>query len=84
MDLVDGLARLSTSEQDDTEQKMDVVTKGVLLRHSPGLLCLRCGYRSEIGGEVSIAGHVSLKWRTWEKMWASRCVCGGTWISGNM
>lgn len=83
-DLVDGLARLSISEQDRKEQERDVVTKGVLIRHSPGLLCLRCGYRSGMDGEVSVAGHVSLRWRTWEKMWATRCICGGAWINGNV
>ncbi|KAH0830757.1 hypothetical protein J3R83DRAFT_2237 [Lanmaoa asiatica] len=83
-DLIDGFASLSISEWSGKEQDRDVVTKGVLIRHKPGLLCLRCGYRSEIGGEVSVAGHVSLRWRTWEKMWASRCVCGGAWINGNL
>lgn len=83
-DLIDGFASLSTSEQSGKLQGRDVVTKGALIRRNPGLLCLRCGYRSAIGGGVSVAGHVSLRWRTWEKMWASRCVCGGAWISGNI
>ncbi|KAG8217710.1 hypothetical protein J3R82DRAFT_5866 [Butyriboletus roseoflavus] len=83
-DLIDAFASLSTSEESGKLQDRDVVTKSVLIRHIPGLLCLRCGYRSEIGGEVSVAGHVSLRWRTWEKMWASRCICGGAWISGNV
>lgn len=82
-DLVDAFASLSTFEQDRKEQDRDVITKGVLIRHNPGLLCLRCGYRSGIGGGVNVAGHVSMRWRTWEKMWASRCICGGTWINGN-
>lgn len=85
-DLVDAFANLSTStpEQSKKEQERDVITKGVLMRHNPGLVCLRCGYRSMIGGEVSVAGHVSLRWKTWEKMWATRCVCGGAWINGNL
>ncbi|KAG9318671.1 hypothetical protein JVU11DRAFT_765 [Chiua virens] len=83
-DLVDGFASLSTSEQSPRKKEIDVVTKGVLIRHNPSLLCLRCGYRSEAGGRVSVSGHTSLKWRTWEKMWANRCVCGGPWINGNL
>ncbi|KAF9246326.1 hypothetical protein BU15DRAFT_39687 [Melanogaster broomeanus] len=83
-DLVDGFANLSTSDQPQQEQDRDVVTKGLLLRRGPGLLCLRCGHRSELGGEVTVAGHVSLRWRTWEKVWATRCVCGGAWVSGNI
>ncbi|KAF8136567.1 hypothetical protein EV363DRAFT_1395672 [Boletus edulis] len=83
-DLVDAFTNLSTFEQSKKEQDRDVVTKGTLIRHGPSLLCLRCGCRSGIGGGVSIAGHFSLRWRTWEKMWASRCVCGGAWINGNV
>ncbi|KAF8559768.1 hypothetical protein OG21DRAFT_1402239 [Imleria badia] len=83
-DLVDAFTSLTTIEHSIKEQDRDVVTKGVLIRHNPSLLCLRCGYRSGVGGEVSVAGHVSLRWRTWEKMWASRCVCGGAWVNGNI
>ncbi|KIJ69307.1 hypothetical protein HYDPIDRAFT_185128 [Hydnomerulius pinastri MD-312] len=81
-DLVDGFTSLSMSDHPQKDQDRDVVTKGLLLRRGPGLVCLRCGHRSEVGGEVSVAGHISLRWRSWEKMWMSRCVCGGAWASG--
>ncbi|KIJ16952.1 hypothetical protein PAXINDRAFT_168391 [Paxillus involutus ATCC 200175] len=84
VDLVDGIASLSTSDPLQTDQERDVVTKGLFLRRGPGLLCLRCGHRSEVGGEVTVAGHVSVRWKTWEKMWATRCVCGGAWVSENI
>ncbi|KAF9227689.1 hypothetical protein BS17DRAFT_693359 [Gyrodon lividus] len=84
VDLVDGFASLSASDQPQKERDRDVVTKGLLLRRGPGLLCLRCGHRSEVGGEVTVAGQFSLRWRTWEKMWATRCVCGGAWVGGNV
>ncbi|KAG1754658.1 hypothetical protein EDB19DRAFT_1667565 [Suillus lakei] len=84
-DLVDGFANLSASDRpagDDTG--MDVVTKGRLLTQNSGLLCLRCGGRSQVGGEVMIAGHSSRRWKTWERMWAARCICGGSWMGGNI
>ncbi|KAH7889366.1 hypothetical protein F5I97DRAFT_1993976, partial [Phlebopus sp. FC_14] len=77
-DLVDGFANLSTSDRMQKEQDKDVVTKGSLLRRGPGLVCLRCGHRSEIGGGMN----VSLKWRSWERTWMTRCICGGAWSSG--
>ncbi|KAH7913732.1 hypothetical protein BJ138DRAFT_1145401 [Hygrophoropsis aurantiaca] len=79
-DLVDGFANLSTSEQPGKEQERDVVTKGFLLKRGPGLTCVRCGYRSEIGSEAGMGGHTSIKWRSWEKKWAAHCICGGSWI----
>ena len=82
-DLVDGVSRLSLSEQ-LKEQESDVVSKGVLLHTGLPVTCVRCGGRTEInGGEAgmgAVAGHVSVRWAAWEKMWASRCVCGGAWI----
>ncbi|KAG1756683.1 uncharacterized protein EDB91DRAFT_1093918 [Suillus paluster] len=84
-DLVDGFANLSASDRPPGDDpKMDVVTKGVLSNQSPGLLCLRCGRRSQVGGEVMVAGHSSPRWKTWERIWAARCICGGSWVSGNI
>ncbi|KAG0707666.1 hypothetical protein DFH29DRAFT_592452 [Suillus ampliporus] len=84
-DLVDGFANLSASDRlPGDDPKMDVVTKGVLLKQNTGLLCLRCSRRSQVGGEVMVAGHSSPRWKTWEKMWAARCICGGSWVSGNI
>lgn len=78
-DLIDGVSRLSVTEQ-VKEQESDVVSKGVLLHTGVTITCLRCGGQSEIGGEGSVAGHTSMKWHAWEKIWATRCVCGGPWI----
>ncbi|KAG2349785.1 hypothetical protein BDR05DRAFT_872639 [Suillus weaverae] len=83
-DLVDGFANLSASDRPvGDDPGMDVVTKGRLLTQNPSLLCLRCGGRSQVGGEVMIAGRSSPRWKTWERMWAARCICGGSWVSGN-
>ena len=81
-DLIDGMSKLAVGEklkQDDS----DVVSKGVLL-HAGGIIvqCVRCGGRSEIGGPDSIAGHVSQRWNAWERIWSTRCVCGGAWVRG--
>jgi hypothetical protein len=84
-DLVDGFANLSASDRPvGDDPGIDVVTKGRLLTQNTGLLCLRCGGRSQVGGEVIVAGHSSPRWKTWEKMWAARCICGGSWVSGNI
>ncbi|KAG2078225.1 hypothetical protein BDR04DRAFT_1087976 [Suillus decipiens] len=81
-DLVDGFANLSASDRPvGDDPGMDVVTKGRLLTQNPGLLCLRCGGRSQVGGET---GRSSPRWKTWERMWAVRCICGGSWMSGNI
>ncbi|KAG2158212.1 uncharacterized protein EDB93DRAFT_1238009 [Suillus bovinus] len=84
-DLVDGFANLSASDRPvGDDPGMDVVTKGRLLTQKAGLLCLRCGGRSQVGGEVMVAGRSSPRWKTWERMWAARCICGGSWVSGNI
>ncbi|KAG1891108.1 hypothetical protein F4604DRAFT_1704316 [Suillus subluteus] len=84
-DLVDGFANLSASDRPvGDDPGMDVVTKGRLLTQNPGLFCLRCGGRSQVGGEVMVGGHSSPRWKSWERMWAARCICGGSWVSGNI
>ena len=81
-DLVDGFANLSTSDRSAGDDPgMDVVTKSMLLKQNPSLLCLRCGRRSQVGGEVMVAGHLSPRWKTWERMWATRCICEESWIT---
>jgi len=84
-DLVDGFANLTVSDRPPGDDPgTDVVTKGVLLKQNPGLLCIRCGRRSQIGGEVMVAGHLSPRWKTWERIWAARCICGGAWVNENI
>ncbi|KAL4067943.1 hypothetical protein V8B97DRAFT_2021711 [Scleroderma yunnanense] len=80
-DLLDGFISLSISEQPLKEQGRDVVTKR-LLKRGGWLTCLRCGHHSEVGGDVG--GDISLAWRSWERMWMTECICGGTWASENM
>ncbi|KAH7922096.1 hypothetical protein BV22DRAFT_1095214 [Leucogyrophana mollusca] len=82
-DLIDGFASLSTSEQSGKKQEKDVITRGLLLKRGPGLSCVRCGSRSEIGSEIGVAGHISIKWRSWERKWSAHCICGGSWVSRN-
>lgn len=84
-DLVDGFANLSASDRPvGDDPGIDVVTKERLLTQNPRLLCLRCGGRSQVGSEVTVAGRSSPRWKTWERMWAARCICGGSWVSGNI
>ena len=77
-DLVDGVSQMSLSEQIKVKDT-DVVTKGLLLHRGQEMCCVRCGGKSELGGDGKVAGHVSIRWRAWERMWATRCVCGGAW-----
>ena len=58
---------------------MDVVSKVLLLKSGPSLHCQRCGGRSQVRGNTSVAGHISLRWHTWEGAWMARCICGGNW-----
>jgi hypothetical protein len=78
-DLVDGS---SLSERIIKEKDRDVVSKGFLQRGGPTLRCQGCGGRSEVGGDINVADHISRRWRAWERLWTARCICGGTWIIG--
>src|ERR1700722_2175215 len=77
MDLVDKGSQLSVLKSNG-EGGRDVVAKCLLSKQSPKVTCLRCGGKSEVGRD---AGHISFRWRMWEKMWATRCVCGGRWLT---
>lgn len=79
-DLVDGVARLSI-EPHKTDKTQDVVTKGVLVKHSSSSSCLRCGGISEVDNGLALSQHSPIRWRVWERMWTFRCVCGGPWLS---
>ena len=78
-ELADSLSRLSVLDK-AREKDPDVVSKGLLLHRSAGIVCVRCGGRSEMGSVTGAVGHVSARWKAWEMMWASRCICGGAWI----
>jgi len=84
-DLVDGLTRLSIgSQQKETEK--DVVTKGVLFSRGSIDTCLRCGGVTEVVKDaLSQVTTMKLpsRWRTWEKMWMLRCICGGSWLTSS-
>lgn len=78
-ELTDGITRLSITDR-LKGRDTDVVSKGLLLRRVTDAVCIRCGGRSEVGGDGSVVSHSSKRWFKWEKVWASRCVCGGAWI----
>ncbi|KAI0362401.1 hypothetical protein OH77DRAFT_1500103 [Trametes cingulata] len=80
-DLVDGVTRLSMSEPGPRAKgkDTDVVNKGLLMPRQPGIVCLRCGGRSEVA-MGSVAGtETSVRWQTWQRAWRWQCVCGGQW-----
>jgi hypothetical protein len=84
-DLVCGISpSWSLSARQRKPPAKDVVSKSLLVKlRKPDLVCMRCGGRSEVGGEGAVAGHISLRWRAWEKMWTLRCICGGYWTGGS-
>ncbi|KAI6150464.1 hypothetical protein BKA82DRAFT_4116006 [Pisolithus tinctorius] len=82
-DLVDGFTNLSISAPPWKEQGKDVVTKAQLIRRGIGVTCLRCGQESEVVGEVGLPRHVLSMWRSWERTWMTRCVCGGSWVGAS-
>lgn len=61
------------------ERSRDAVSMGLLAQRGAISICTRCGGKSEVGSNSIVAGHTSLRWRAWERVWASRCVCGGLW-----
>lgn len=81
-DLIDGISKVTLSTKNDSttlDLEKDVVSKGVLGKHGKRLVCLRCGGRSEKKEVRAIPGHVPAKWDIWERIWSSRCICGGLW-----
>lgn len=80
-DLIDGLARLSVTPRKNKDK--DVVSKRMLVGNSPYLTCLRCDGRSEVGMDMK-SGALSSRWRTWERIWAAQCICGGNWTSDSV
>lgn len=83
-DLVNGISALSLVDRPSKENAMDVVSKGLLAQGASVIRCMRCRGESEVGTGVVIAGHTSLRWKTWERAWAVRCICGGPWILQNV
>jgi hypothetical protein len=82
-DLVDGVTRLCIGNQ-LKETERDVVTKGVLGNRGSTDTCLRCGGVTEVVKDAlsqATAIKPSSRWRTWEKMWILRCICGGSWLT---
>jgi hypothetical protein len=79
-DLVDGISRMSLVERPSKEKRRDIISKALLAQRGATLVCIRCGGQSDVGGDTNVAGHVSLRWRAWERVWTVRCTCGGTWI----
>ncbi|KAF7778667.1 hypothetical protein Agabi119p4_3012 [Agaricus bisporus var. burnettii] len=81
-DLVDDVINLNIGTGTASKQQNeDIVTKGVMPTQSPHLTCLRCGGSSVAVSTSSLAESTSDQWKVWEKMWALKCVCGGSWIS---
>ncbi|KAJ7430710.1 hypothetical protein B0H11DRAFT_2134605 [Mycena galericulata] len=76
-ELMDGVPQILGGRKDKTK---DVISKGALSGRAQGVICLRCGGKSEVGGSINVTGHVSPTWRSWERMWTKHCICGGAWI----
>ncbi|KAJ7774497.1 hypothetical protein DFH07DRAFT_732775 [Mycena maculata] len=76
-ELMDGVPQILDGRKGRVK---DVVSKGSLSGRAQGVICLRCGGKSEIGGGINAAGHTSERWRAWEKMWTRHCICGGAWV----
>ena len=77
-DFMDDAEALSADLQDSMGR--DVILKRMFSKgHVPHAMCPRCGGKSEVGGEFT-TGHISPRWRAWEKMWKARCICGSNWM----
>ena len=67
------------------DEGQDIVSKGVLLRRRPTLVCMRCGGKTqqhEIGprGDGPVPGSFSFQWQAWGRRFSTRCICGGRWV----
>ncbi|KAJ7111538.1 hypothetical protein C8R43DRAFT_1159517 [Mycena crocata] len=71
-ELMDGVPQISDGRKDKAK---DIISKGTLSGRGQAVVCLRCGGRSEIG----VPGHISAKWRAFEKTWTRHCICAGAW-----
>lgn len=79
-DLVDSMLGLTLEAMAHAKSPArDVITKGFLSGLREPMTCLRCNGKTEIPTQ-SGSGRVSLPWITWERSWATHCVCGGLWI----
>jgi len=82
-DLVDGVSRLSVTERHITARQRDVVSKGLLRHHTSSVRCVRCEGVSQVGINDSSNQDVPEQWRTWERRWTTRCICGGSWTQAS-
>ncbi|KAJ3768879.1 hypothetical protein FB446DRAFT_694341 [Lentinula raphanica] len=73
-EMIDGQAQTDRPRKDSSRDK-DVVSKGLLLHRAQGMNCVRCGGRSEYGKDPLASRPMT----NWEKSWARRCLCGGSW-----
>ncbi|KAJ7449889.1 hypothetical protein FB451DRAFT_1052547, partial [Mycena latifolia] len=76
-ELMDGVPQVFDGRKDRAK---DVISKGAPSGRGQGVICLRCGGHSEIGGNITMAGHTSKAWQAWERMWSKHCICGGAWV----
>ncbi|KAJ7709826.1 hypothetical protein B0H17DRAFT_1029380 [Mycena rosella] len=75
-ELMDGVPQIFEGRKDKAK---DVISKGTLTGRAQGVVCLRCGGQSEVGGDIP-AAHASKVWQAWERMWIKYCICGGAWV----
>jgi hypothetical protein len=85
-ELVDGISKISlgpatTAPSAGFGKDRDVVSRSVLLPGRELRICFRCEGRSMRGQPPIVAGHVSIRWIAWQKLWFARCICGGVWGS---
>ena len=76
-ELMDGVPQIFDGRKDRVK---DIISKAALGGRGQGVVCIRCGGQSEVGGNISVAGHTSQTWQAWERMWAKHCICGGAWV----
>lgn len=75
-ELMDGVPHIFDARKDKAK---DIISKGTLGGRAQGVVCLRCGSKSEVGGGMNVV-HASDSWRAWEKLWVKHCICAGTWV----
>ncbi|KAE9393028.1 hypothetical protein BT96DRAFT_999829 [Gymnopus androsaceus JB14] len=73
-EMVDGQPHIPLDHLQKDKSK-DVVSKGLLLHRARGMNCLQCGGKTEYGKDHMASRSILV----WEKSWARRCVCGGSW-----
>ncbi|KZP00712.1 hypothetical protein CALVIDRAFT_533049 [Calocera viscosa TUFC12733] len=81
-DLLQTMLLPSSDNANDSEAKKDVIARLTLRPGAVIRTCLRCGGRNEANGPGKRLPSIS--WLFYEEVFSKKCLCGGSWVRGNV